>query len=561
MKKRMLLFLCGFSLLTFPLQAQYKLLHNFTGYDGAYPSGPLVVSGSTLFGTTPYGGGKGGFGAGTIFKIQMDGTGYAILHKFGGGIDDGGIPTGSPIFSGATIFGMTRYGGTNNKGTLFKIGVDGAGFALLHSFLGGAADGALPAGSLIISGSTIYGMTSKGGDSDSGTIFKMEIDGTGYTLLHKFSGGAADGADPSGSLILSNTTLYGMTSCFGSGNSSHSWGTIFKMETDGTGFTLLHRFAGGTVDGAYPDGSLILSGTTLFSMTNSGGNSDLGTIFKIQTDGSFFSTLHEFLDSNKGAWPNGSLILSDSILYGMTPYGGQFAFGVIFSVPIITVNSPNGGEKWREGSIQNISWTSPASITSVNIDYSIDNGSNWESVAAGTAANAAYPRTLTEPTANGIINDPLESNSNLLSKMTGTASINNYSWIVPNTLSPCCLIRISDAAHTATIDSSDAVFSILMSLDLLAERRVVKTFSILRHYGQIKFMGANPNAAVTEYRIMRRTNASAFAWLRTVFPSELQNNQFQMQDKYLDKGMQYTYIVEAYNAANQLIGISAEKTI
>ena len=46
-------------------------------------------------------------------------------------------------------------------------------FQVLHSFTGGAADGAWPYGSLIQSGSTLYGMTLHGGSSDYGTIFSL----------------------------------------------------------------------------------------------------------------------------------------------------------------------------------------------------------------------------------------------------------------------------------------------------------------------------------------------------------------------------------------------------
>ncbi|MCC6404769.1 MAG: hypothetical protein IT405_00005, partial [Candidatus Yanofskybacteria bacterium] len=60
-------------------------------------------------------------------------------------------------------------------------------FTLLHEFAGGASDGNRPYDSLIISGSTLYGMTSIGGDSNAGTIFSVGIDGTGFTLLHEFA--------------------------------------------------------------------------------------------------------------------------------------------------------------------------------------------------------------------------------------------------------------------------------------------------------------------------------------------------------------------------------------
>ncbi|HUJ42276.1 MAG TPA: choice-of-anchor tandem repeat GloVer-containing protein, partial [Opitutaceae bacterium] len=106
-----------------------------------------------------------------------------------------------------------------------------------------------------------------------------------FTVIHDFAGGANDGANPQGDLIVSGSTCYGMTCAGGSGN----MGTIFKVSTDGTGFALLHSFAGGAGDGASPYGSLTLSGTTLYGMTYAGGSSGLGTVFRINMDGTGFA--------------------------------------------------------------------------------------------------------------------------------------------------------------------------------------------------------------------------------------------------------------------------------
>ncbi|HEX7501945.1 MAG TPA: hypothetical protein VF451_00875, partial [Acidobacteriota bacterium] len=61
--------------------------------------------------------------------------------------------------------------------------------------------------------------------------------------------------------------------------------------------------------------------------------------------------------------------------------------------------------------------------------------------------------------------------------------------------------------------------------------------------------------------LMRRQGNGDFIAIRTIAPSELQGNQFQMQDKYLEKGTLYTYRVRAYDAAGKLVGISMGKTI
>ena len=120
---------------------------------------------------------------------------------------------------------MTRFGGTYNKGVVFQMNSDGSGFQLLHSFAGGAGDGRLPLGSLTLAGSTLYGMTQAGGDSDLGTMFQMNTDGSGYQLLREFAGGDNDGRYPSGDLTLSGSTLYGMTPSGGNMN----YGTVFAF--------------------------------------------------------------------------------------------------------------------------------------------------------------------------------------------------------------------------------------------------------------------------------------------------------------------------------------------
>ena len=137
-------------------------------------------------------------------------------------------------------------GGDHGRGTIFKIDTSGGSITLLHEFAGGADDGKYPYGSLVLSGTTLYGMTYAGGDSDFGTVFKLETSGGGITLLHEFAGGAADGKWPYGSLVVADSTLYGMTRYGGDSD----LGTVFKLPTAGGSFTLLHEFAGGADDGS-----------------------------------------------------------------------------------------------------------------------------------------------------------------------------------------------------------------------------------------------------------------------------------------------------------------------
>jgi uncharacterized repeat protein (TIGR03803 family) len=141
---------------------------------------------------------------------------------------------------------------------------DGSGFALLHAFTGG--DGHAPIGPLAASGSALYGMTLGGGGVES-TLYKINTDGTGFEVLHYFHGGLDNGANPVSGLTVSGSKIYG-TAFQGAAN---NLGAVFEINTDGTGFALLHSFAGGPSDGAYPYGGLTLSGSTLYGTAMNGG--------------------------------------------------------------------------------------------------------------------------------------------------------------------------------------------------------------------------------------------------------------------------------------------------
>src|SRR5439155_26389071 len=121
------------------------------------------------------------------------------------------------------------------------------------SFSGTTSDEGLPPGGLILSGNTLYGTTIRGRSSGNGTVFAVNTDGTGFTNLHSFTG--SDGADPESGLILSGNSLYGTTAYGG----SLGYGTVFAVNTDGTGFTNLHSFNPSS-DGFHPAAALILSG-------------------------------------------------------------------------------------------------------------------------------------------------------------------------------------------------------------------------------------------------------------------------------------------------------------
>ncbi|HEY5314502.1 MAG TPA: choice-of-anchor tandem repeat GloVer-containing protein, partial [Pirellulales bacterium] len=172
-------------------------------------------------------------------------------------------------------------------------------------------------------GSTLYGTTEDGGSQSEGTIFSIQTDGTGFQTLHSFSG--TDGNNPSASLTLGGATLYSTTR----GGGSDFDGTIYSIHTDGTDFQTLYSFSG--TDGAYPTANLTPAGSTLYGTTQQGGNNNDGTIFSISTDGTGFQTLYTF-SGNDGFYPAAGLTLAGSTLYGTADDGGNNYDGTIFSI-------------------------------------------------------------------------------------------------------------------------------------------------------------------------------------------------------------------------------------
>jgi uncharacterized repeat protein (TIGR03803 family) len=122
--------------------------------------------------------------------------------------------------------------------------------------------------------------------------------------------------------------FYGAASLGGSSNA----GVIYQLTSSGA-FMVLHH-VNGTTDGYEPFGQLILATDgNLYGVTNSGGGSNCGTIFKVTTSGQF-TVLHNF-DGTHGCNPREQLTQrTDGLLYGDTVGGGAHGNGVFYSMNV-----------------------------------------------------------------------------------------------------------------------------------------------------------------------------------------------------------------------------------
>jgi starch-binding outer membrane protein, SusD/RagB family len=301
------------------ISAQYSILQEFTkGNDGSsHPIIELVSDANFLYGTVSGGGANN---CGYLFKMNKNGTGFQNLFDFGEnniGTDNTSI---SLIISGSTIYGIANKGGSSGSGVIFQIKNDGTGFMNLHDFTG--ADGNNPDGKLTIINTDLIGTTSNGGSNDDGTIFKYSIFGSTFEKIFDFNG--TNGANPNGGLVPSGSSLYGLTSNGGLNDA----GILFKINSDGSGFQNIRDF--NDITGSHPLGSLIQDDSLYYYGTNSsGGENAKGNIFRCQITGTDYEIIKSFsgLDGNS---PLANLTQIANRIYGTTYYGGSFDMGVLF---------------------------------------------------------------------------------------------------------------------------------------------------------------------------------------------------------------------------------------
>jgi photosystem II stability/assembly factor-like uncharacterized protein len=110
-------------------------------------------------------------------------------------------------------------------------------------------------------------------------------------------------------------------------------------------------------------------------------------------------------------------------------------FELLVTDPVTTVIQPNGGDLLYVGTQYPIKWDK-IFVDLVKIEYSTDGGSSWILIADG----------IDNKINDGDVDSP--------------SAFNQYDWIVPNTLSSDCLVRISDSNDPSVFDVSDSPFSI-----------------------------------------------------------------------------------------------------
>jgi len=288
----------------------------------------------------------------------------------------------------------------------------------------------------------------------------------------------------------------------------------------------------------------IVTGTLTLIFPNGGDDLFTGDIATIvwNSSGAIGDVMVELSTDGGGSW---------SVISAATPDDGSYTWSVpavssnyclirltslsdgsvtdssddVFSIRkgALSITFPNGGETLLFNSSQTISWQSQGNVTSVDIALSLDGGTTWISVAAGTENDGAYQWTVpaqasvncllritdsSEPSIESISTSPFTITSGVLTLTApnggerllngsgyiiswetlgtipfvrveysvdngltwnlvteGLANMGSYVWSVPFDLSSTALVRVSDTFDGDPSDVSDAVFAIVSQLE------------------------------------------------------------------------------------------------
>jgi hypothetical protein len=125
----------------------------------------------------------------------------------------------------------------------------------------------------------------------------------------------------------------------------------------------------------------------------------------------------------------------------------------ISTIKTAAISMPNGGESWKVGKVYNISWSKPSKDANVNIQYSLDNGTTWNTINEAPVD----VKTL------------------------------NYIWQVPNVNSSEVIVRVIDVESGLEIDRSDNIFSIVPPANFISKPSAKDPIYFGGAKGQIKW--------------------------------------------------------------------------
>ena len=160
----------------------------------------------------------------------------------------------------------------------------------------------------------------------------------------------------------------------------------------------IHTGQGRSRHDCYPFAGGVLSGNTLYGTANLGGNFGQGTVWGVQTDGSGFTNLYNFAAADDVQNPYDTLVLSGSALYGRASAAGGGAngtvFGLLFFANPKAVDNSNGNQRRDEIGLRRGWKIRPGPVISSQYCSSVLRSTNTRRDALASITEASIPRFL-----------------------------------------------------------------------------------------------------------------------------------------------------------------------
>lgn len=292
----------------------FSVLYRFGGADGMGPQSGLTLGfDGDFYGTTTNG---GVHGDGTVFRLASGSV--TPLYSFANG-SDGASPWAPPVQTpDGNLYGVTYNGAT--PGTAYKLAPNGT-FSVIATL-----PSKTQAPLVMNVDGNFYGTTQYGGDSNRGTVFRLSTAGK-LKLIHSFDPSVEGGTPIGPVMIAADGNFYGTTS----GGGQYSQGIVYQLAPGG-GYKVIHDFQ--LLEGSGSTAGLVQgSDGYLYSVMPSGGSKGYGTLYRVNTSGTKFQVLHQF-NYKEGAYPSATPTLAtNGTIYGFTAKGGNGengASGVLF---------------------------------------------------------------------------------------------------------------------------------------------------------------------------------------------------------------------------------------
>lgn len=250
------------------------------------------------------------------------------------------------------IWGLTPFGGANNKGTVFSVNADGTDFNTVFDFTEESGWG--PEGGLCLApNGLLYGLTTFGGEGSpaAGTLFTIDPSSGAFNKLRDFS--ISNGGFNWGTPFVGDDGMI-----YGAGYAgTDGGGSIYRIDPSTNTYTELHALHQATDGGAITGRLLHGDDGLIYGTASQGGaNGEAGTLFSYDPAGDVFTRLHDFDGADGGRTPYGGVCQAgNGVLYGTTYEGGLNNRGIIYKFDVANdvftkihdMDEDNGGNCWN----------------------------------------------------------------------------------------------------------------------------------------------------------------------------------------------------------------------